>query len=63
MDEPYSPRCTGLGFPIFDAGNFHHTDTILVGIITIGLLWFATDRWLLQPLERRTIEHWGPVTS
>jgi taurine transport system permease protein len=54
---------TGLGFLIFNAQNFHQTDAILVGIITIGLLWLATDRLVLQPLERRTIERWGLVTS
>lgn len=53
---------TGLGFLILNAGNFHQTDAILIGIITIGLLWLATDRWLLQPLEG-TIERWGLVTS
>ena len=52
---------TGLGFLIFNAQNFHQTDTILVGIITIGVLWLLTDRLLLQPLERRTIERWGLV--
>jgi taurine transport system permease protein len=54
---------TGLGFLIYNAQNFHQTDTILVGIITIGLLWLATDRLLLQPLERWTIERWGLVSS
>jgi NitT/TauT family transport system permease protein/taurine transport system permease protein len=50
---------TGLGFLIFNAHHFHQTDTILVGIVTIGLLWLATDRLLLVPLERWTVERWG----
>jgi ABC-type nitrate/sulfonate/bicarbonate transport system permease component len=54
---------TGLGFLIYNAANFHQSDTILVGIVTIGLLWLATDRFLLQPLERRTIERWGLVAT
>jgi taurine transport system permease protein len=54
---------TGLGFLIYNAANFHQSDTILVGILTIGLLWLATDRLLLQPLERRTIERWGLVST
>ena len=54
---------TGLGFLIFNAQNFHQTDAILVGIITIGVLWLLTDRLVLQPLERRTIERWGLVSS
>ena len=54
---------TGLGFLIYNAHNFHQTDTILVGIITIGVLWLATDRLLLQPLERWTVERWGLVSA
>jgi taurine transport system permease protein len=54
---------TGLGFLIFNAQNFHQTDTILVGIITIGMIWLVTDRLLLQPLERWTVERWGLVSS
>lgn len=54
---------TGLGFLIYNAANFHQSDAILVGIVTIGLLWLATDRLLLQPLERRTVERWGLVAT
>jgi len=54
---------TGLGFLIFNASNFHQTDAILAGIITIGVLWLLTDRLVLQPLERWTVERWGLVTS
>ena len=53
---------TGLGFLIYNAANFHQSDTILVGIITIGVLWLLTDRLVLAPLERRTIERWGLVS-
>ncbi len=54
---------TGLGFMIYNAANFFQTDAILVGILTIGVLWLGTDRLVLQPLERRTIERWGLVSS
>ena len=54
---------TGLGFLIFNAQNFHQTDAILVGIITIGVLWLLTDRLILQPLERWTVERWGLVSG
>jgi len=54
---------TGLGFLIYNAANFHQSDTILVGIVTIGVLWLLTDRLVLQPLERRTIERWGLVAA
>jgi len=59
---------TGLGFLIYNASNFHQTDAILVGIVTIGILCFlptagttadrAMDggRWGLVP---RTGERFG----
>ncbi len=54
---------SGLGFLIYDASNFHRSDTILVGILTIGILWLVTDRLALQPLERWTVERWGLVST
>ncbi len=54
---------TGLGFLIYDASNFHQSDVILVGILTIGILWLLTDRLALQPLERWTVERWGLVST
>jgi NitT/TauT family transport system permease protein/taurine transport system permease protein len=54
---------TGLGFLIFNAQHFHQTDAILVGIITIGVLWLITDKLVLQPFERWTIERWGLIWS
>ncbi len=53
---------TGLGFLIYNGANFLQSDTILVGIIVIGVLWLLTDRLLLRPLERRTIERWGLIS-
>jgi taurine transport system permease protein len=54
---------TGLGQLIFRAAEFHRTDIILAGSLLIGLIAMIMDRWLLAPLERRTIEKWGLVTS
>ena len=54
---------TGLGFLIYNAANFHQSDAILVGILTIGVLWLVTDRLLLQPLERWTVERWGLIST
>lgn len=54
---------SGLGFMIFNASYFRQTDLILVGIVTIGLIWLGTNRLLLVPLERWTIERWGLVSK
>ena len=51
----------GLGFLIYNAANFHQTDTILVGILLIGIIWLTTDRLILVPIERWTVERWGLV--
>jgi taurine transport system permease protein len=52
---------SGLGFLIYNAANFHQTDTILVGILLIGTIWLVTDRLILVPIERWTVERWGLV--
>jgi taurine transport system permease protein len=50
---------TGLGQMIYAAANFHRSDVIVVGSLVIGLIGVAMDRWILAPLERRTVERWG----
>lgn len=51
----------GLGFLIYNAANFHQTDTIVAGILLIGAIWLVTDRLVLVPIERWTVERWGLV--
>jgi taurine transport system permease protein len=50
---------SGLGFLIFDARQFLKTDVIIMGMITMGLMWLLMDRLILKPWESRTIERWG----
>jgi len=52
---------SGLGFWIFEQQEFSRMDKIIAGALTIGVIGMAMDRWLLAPLERRTIERWGLV--
>ena len=52
---------TGLGQMIFGASEFHRSDIIIGGCLIIGTIAIAMDRWLLLPIERRTIERWGLV--
>jgi NitT/TauT family transport system permease protein/taurine transport system permease protein len=46
---------------IFAAAEFHRSDIIIAGCLIIGTIAIAMDRWLLLPIERRTIERWGLV--
>jgi taurine transport system permease protein len=51
----------GLGYMLFVARDFYRTEVIVLGMITIGVLWLLLDRLVLAPLERATIERWGMV--
>jgi taurine transport system permease protein len=52
---------TGLGQMIFGATEYHRSDIIIGGCLLIGIIAIAMDRWLLLPIEQRTIERWGLV--
>ena len=51
----------GLGQMIFAAAEFHRSDIIIAGCLIIGLIAISMDRWLLAPIEQRTIQRWGLV--
>ena len=52
---------SGLGFMIFSSAEEFKIEEVFLGVIIISVIWMATDRYLLQPLERYTIERWGLV--
>jgi ABC-type nitrate/sulfonate/bicarbonate transport system permease component len=54
---------TGLGQMIFSAAEYSRSDIIIVGCLIIGCIAMAMDRWLLLPIERRTVQRWGLVAS
>ena len=53
----------GLGQMIFRAAEFHRADIIIAGCAVIGTIGLLMDRFLLLPLEQRTVERWGLVSS
>jgi taurine transport system permease protein len=52
---------TGLGQLIFSGSEYHRADIIICGCLIIGTIATAMDRWLLLPIERRTVQRWGLV--
>ena len=46
---------TGLGQLIFSGAEYHRADIIIVGALLISAIAMLTDRWLLAPIERRTV--------
>ena len=54
-------RTSGLGFMIFTSAQDFKIEEVFLGVILISLIWIATDRYLLAPLEKWTIHRWGMV--
>ncbi len=52
---------SGLGFMIFVSAQEFKTEEVFLGVILISLIFLVTDRWLLVPFEKWTIERWGLV--
>ena len=52
---------SGIGFLMFDARRAGSATEIVLGMIILGLLWYAVDSWILAPIERATGERWGLV--
>jgi len=53
----------GLGYMTIEAVQWYKTDTIILGMIVIGVLWLLLDRLIFAPLERRTVVRWGMIRS
>jgi taurine transport system permease protein len=52
---------SGIGFMMFDARRAGQVTEVFVGMIILGILWYATDALFLAPFERATVERWGMV--
>ena len=57
--EMVSSSNWGLGWMIFNALQFLQTANMLVGLATIGLVGYAVEKLILQPIETRTVVRWG----
>ena len=49
----------GLGWLIFGAREFLNTDVMLSGVAVIGIIGFALEKLVFQPLEEFTLVRWG----
>lgn len=49
----------GLGQLIYAGMAYFRSDIVIGGCIMLGLLGLLTDRLILGPIERRTVERWG----
>lgn len=51
----------GLGYAIFNAQQYFQSARIVVGMLTIGIVWLVMDRVILRPIESRTTVRWGLI--
>jgi NitT/TauT family transport system permease protein/taurine transport system permease protein len=51
----------GLGYAIFNAQQYFQSARIVVGMLTIGIVWLIMDRLVLRPIEMRTTMRWGLI--
>ena len=54
---------SGLGYMTIEAVQWYQTETIIMGIAVIGVLWLLMDRFLFSTLERATVIRWGLVRA
>lgn len=54
---------TGLGYLIFESASSQQTARTIVGMIVVGLLWLAIEKFFIKPFEQATVERWGLVTQ
>lgn len=54
---------SGIGFMMFDSRRAGEVTDVFVGMIVLGVLWYALDALILAPFERGTVERWGMVRS
>jgi NitT/TauT family transport system permease protein/taurine transport system permease protein len=52
---------SGLGFMSFSSAEVFQIEEVFLGVIIISLIFIATDKYLLAPLEKWTIHRWGLV--
>ena len=46
---------------MFDARRAGQIAAVFLGMIILGILWYAVDALILARLERETVERWGVV--
>lgn len=52
---------SGIGYLTIDAVQWYQTDTVVMGMLLIGVIWLVMDRLLFVPLERHTVRRWGLI--
>lgn len=54
---------TGLGYMTLDAVQWYQTETVILGMIVVGILWLILDQAMFKTIEKHTVVRWGLVRS
>lgn len=49
----------GIGYLTLEASRYYESATVLVGVLTVGVIWLVVDRLGLRLVEKATIVRWG----
>jgi NitT/TauT family transport system permease protein/taurine transport system permease protein len=52
---------TGLGYMTLEAVQWYQTETVILGMIVVGIIWLIMDRFIFRTIENKTVRRWGLV--
>ena len=52
---------SGLGYRLYWAREFFHTDVVYAGLFTVGIVGLVFERLVLRTAEVMTVNRWGTV--
>jgi len=52
---------TGIGYMTLDAVQWYQTETVILGMIVVGILWMLLDHTIFRTIEKHTVVRWGLV--
>ena len=54
---------TGLGYMTLEAVQWYQTETVILGMIVVGVIWLIMDYFIFRTIENRTVRRWGIINA
>jgi NitT/TauT family transport system permease protein len=61
--EMFAATAWGLGWVVFDSGEFLNADVMMAVLLVIGLVGLVFERYVFGWIERSTVVRWGMMQS
>lgn len=52
---------SGIGYMTLEAVEWYQTETVILGMIIVGLIWLVMDKFLFSSIEDWTVRKWGMI--